>query len=124
MLDLSKPVQTRSGHPWRTYATDGRGDRPLHGAYLSDDLWFPTQRTTSGHVYLDGSNHPLDLVNVPEPPQKREVWVNVYPCNVVGHSDSQTAQRSSGSDVIARVRVEFEFRPGDGLTDVEKARRA
>ena len=72
-LDLTKPVQTRSGLPVRILATDRKGEQPVVAAV---DGYFIRGTETILNYRLDGAMSPYgtsdgDLVNVPEAPRKR-----------------------------------------------------
>ena len=63
-------------------------------------------------MYLLGSKSGESLVNVP---QKVTRWVNIYLCGddyETGHTayeSKEEAERASGDDVVATVKVEFEI---------------
>lgn len=75
-LDLTKPVQTRDGHPVRILCTDRKGKYPVVGLVISNyDDDFIRCWPVSGSYDLDRLQH-LDLINVPPKPVK--YYVNVY----------------------------------------------
>lgn len=75
-LDLTKPVQTRDGHPVRILCTDRKGKYPVVGLVISNyDDDFIRCWPVSGIYDLDRLQH-LDLINVPPKPVK--YYVNVF----------------------------------------------
>lgn len=63
----------------------------------------------------DGRSGQEFLRNALEPKQKRTLWVNVYLTYVVYHESREAADGWSSPDRIACVKVDYEFRPGDGI---------
>ena len=74
-IDWTKPVQTRDGTPVNILSREGRGTFPVIG-YIGDatdvDTW------TAEGKYRTNKSGPEDLMNVPEAPKQREVWLNVF----------------------------------------------
>lgn len=65
-LDLTKPVQTRSGLPVRILATDLRSNCPVAGVVNYPDFDSFETWTLDGNYTPDGNDeYELDLVNVP-----------------------------------------------------------
>jgi hypothetical protein len=95
--------KTRDGREARVYATDGGGNRKIHGAWMHDDTeWFTAE------WYADGK-HPV-LAEMDLMPPKRELWVNVYDGGGVsyGFAFRDDADASAGEYRIARIRVDFQ----------------
>jgi len=63
---------TRGDDPARVYATDARGDFPIHGAILWDDVWHAAQWMSNGY-YGRIERNSFDLI--PPKPKPREVWI-------------------------------------------------
>lgn len=108
MLDLKKPVQTRSGQSVRILTTDRQGEYPVVGliSYASGEERVETW-ALDGRNYKLGLPDSMDLVNTPPP--KRVVYLNDYPDRVpVLHVDRSRADAMAGPDRSARIRVEFE----------------
>jgi hypothetical protein len=65
-IDWDQPVQTRNGHSVRILANDLEGDEPVIGVITDSTA---TQRWRCDGSYLpDGTEHSLDLINVPKTP--------------------------------------------------------
>ena len=64
-LDLTKPVQTRDGHPVRILATDLRSEYPVTGI-ISHPGYDEVETWTLDGAFVSSDEHPDDLVNVPE----------------------------------------------------------
>ena len=81
MLDLSKPVQTKRGHPVRILATDVKGPYPIVGIVNSHldypasyiEAWTLNGRWGCSPIIGEGA---YDLINVPS--KKITMWLNVY----------------------------------------------
>ncbi len=89
MLDLTKPVQTRSGHKVRILATDVNDTQPVVGIVTYEDrsesveCWGCDGRFVSG-----GDSTDLDLVNVPaEQPLRCWRYVSPWYSAVAGQDD-------------------------------------
>ncbi len=112
-LDLTKPVQTKSGKPVTILNTQARGLQPIIGQ-TSDDESVEKWHLDGTYYREKGTPSCLDLINTPE---KRtvEFWVNVYP-DYVGqaHSLKSSADRAGGSR-IACLHIVEEFTVGEGL---------
>ena len=69
--DITKPVQTRDGCKARIVCTDVKGDQPIAALVMNDSgEEYVYYYYADGRVYADGTEYPLDLVNVPE----QTVW--------------------------------------------------
>jgi len=76
MLDLSKPVETRSGRKVRILCTDAKDDYPVVGLVqnTAHDGEYVERWSLTGQYHLSKGN-PLDLVNVAV---EHTVWINIY----------------------------------------------
>jgi len=74
-LDLTKPVQTRDGHPVRILCTDRKNVYPVVGLVTEYGDEHVRSWPASGRFYADDPQG-LDLINVPPKPVK--YFVNVY----------------------------------------------
>ncbi len=73
MIDLTKPLQTRSGDPVEVITVEGRGPYPIVG-YISDSAVDLACWRSDGSYSCDRTKHPFDLINTPV---QREGWVLV-----------------------------------------------
>ena len=116
MIDKSKTYRTRDGREVRIYATDGRGDWPVHGAIKNEDGWCHTSWLSNGKWQVTDMS--VDLIEV-KPRIKREVWVNVYPeesgMNTHAHECKKAANDCAGPDRIACVKLTIDCEEGEGL---------
>ena len=104
MIDLTKPVQTRDGRKVRVLCTDGPEEFPVAGYVARAKR--PTVWTRGGHYNLNLREAEIDLINVPE---KRVVWVNMYPSKIAQpHTSKINADQRADHDREARIRVEYE----------------
>lgn len=62
MIDKNKTYKTRAGEPVRIYATDGLGERPIHGAFLRDGYWMVACWPEDGICFTNGVPCIDDLV--------------------------------------------------------------
>jgi len=117
MIDKNKKYRTRDGREVRIYATDGRGDWPVHGAYLVNDGWHLTTWRADGSFYIV-EEQPQDLIEV-RPRIKIDCWVNVYDNGHVSllYKTEQEAHSCSGGLVkrIACVKLTIDCEEGEGL---------
>ena len=116
MIDKNKTYKTRYGDKVRIYATDGRGDYPVHGAILEDGEWGSQTWTIDGKFTDDGSGEVYDLVEV-KPKRTIEFWVNVYEEDVV-YLPWRTRLKADESQMkgrIACLHFTREFEEGEGL---------
>ena len=112
MISKDKTYRTRDGREVRIYATDGRGDYPVHGAIQTvtgweSHIWFKDGKS----IFQDDKERPADLFEV-KPRHKRTVWINVYEGGgVFAVSDPI----NKGENCIACIRVDLDFEEGEGL---------
>jgi hypothetical protein len=116
MDKISKDNQytTRDGREVRIYATDGGGDRTVHGAIMVDDGWCLVQWMPDGKRFnsFDSSS---DLIEV-KPRIKIERWVVIY-CD--GTSITLSTPPSLNEDERFAVKhIVFEVEKGEGLDAV------
>jgi hypothetical protein len=106
-FDPSKPVQTRDGRPARILCTDIKHPNySIAAAYTNQfGVEIISSYTTDGISSGHGS---VDLINVPE---KRTVWVNVYPS--LGYPTKALADKCAATDRIACVPLTYTV--GEGL---------
>lgn len=114
-IDLTgtKYITTHDGSEVRIYATDARGDYPIHGAY-----WHPIKKCWFSSIWNDLGRHyllaGLNLRDAPAP--KREVWVNITSDESgMVYFNREEADAMAVYDRIACVRVEYT--PGEGLDE-------
>ena len=113
MIDKNKQYRTRDGREVRIYATDGRGEWPVHGAVGNEDGWHPVAWRDDGRWSFGHSG--VDLIEV-RPRIKREVWVNVYPHRTGVTSQTKAyADAHRGVDAIACVKLTIDCEEGEGL---------
>lgn len=110
-LDLSKPVQTRDGHPVRIFCHDRKGKYPIYGLVDSGD------KDQSASWTLEGKwiRPEWDLVQVP--PKMKKVWVVFFRFGdgrVITSTDvysseayAQEQWRTRMKRVVAIVPVEY-----------------
>lgn len=94
-LDLSKPVQTRDGRAVRILCTDRKGSSlPVTGLItLCDGRETIETWTLKGCLFdhrEEGSVYDGDLVNVPEPPRTRVMWMPVFEAHFHNHAPGGT----------------------------------
>ncbi len=98
-LDLSKPLQTKDGHPVEFVGVSKNPKVPYPVAVvLLDDI----ETYTLDGAYCKERNMSADIINVPE---KIVRWVNVY--EETGWPTQQAACNASHNGCIARIRIEF-----------------
>ena len=92
---------TRDGTKVRIYAEDGGGKFPIQGAVLEGDFWISEVWKANGRYAGSEADHPHDLM-----PERREVWVNEYPCGVLGscHDSIEKAKAEACSDSIGTIK--------------------
>lgn len=114
-IDFNKPVQTRDGRPVRILCTDAINvNRPIVGLVRqSEENEVLSSWSSNGFwSYIDNPTN-NDLVQTPEPPKVITRYANVYSDHTVGfYHSADTAEKVAGAARIARVRVTFEYRPG------------
>ena len=119
MIDINKKYRTRSGDEVRIYATDGSGEKPIHGAFFDTFVkgWISLVWTEHGKVDRCLRVQPLDLIEV-RPRHKRTVWVNVYEDGDTGKGFSSKESAESVAKMRGRIgciKVELDFEEGEGL---------
>ena len=63
-IEIGKFYKTRCGLMVRIYATDGGGERSIHGAYRdSQGNWRENSWTTMGHSFTLSTNQPWDIIS-------------------------------------------------------------
>lgn len=117
MIDINKQYRTRDGREVRIYATDGMHPHCVHGVIKTNEGWSLTSWKRDGSF----SCFPLDsdLIEV-KPSIKRMVWLNVYPWDPVMtgaayYYNKKEADKCSGENRIACVKIEIDCEEGEGL---------
>jgi len=127
-VDLSKPVQTRSGLKVRLLCTDRKDPYPIVGLISRPASSVEGARESLEVWRLDGSyldplkiEHPLDLVNAPVRIET-EIWVNVYRDLVTrdlifcaAHDTRKQADDHGCPNRFACVKVHLDVEEGQGL---------
>ena len=116
MTDITKTYKTRDGREVRIYATDGGGDRPVHGAVINHGEWFLRHWSAKGTAFPDHGHCSDDLIEVKSRIQ-REMWVNVYPNGVDDELwfTKAVADQQALTSRIACVRLTIDCEEGEGL---------
>lgn len=101
MLDLNRPIQTRSGKRVRIIATDVKGDTENKIIALVDhgDEEILAIRTVDGFILPDSAEHPEDFVNVP---LREKLYVSV------GTTYSHHSSAVDGEWPVLVVEVEYD----------------
>lgn len=105
MIDWSKPVRTRDGRAVRVLCTDCEspsGYPVLALVKISHGYERVHSYTLEGKYRKTGSDSPYDLVNVPE---VTNLWVNVYPNDVNGHTSKKEADYWAEDGRVALLRL-------------------
>ena len=115
MISKNKTYRTRDGREVRIYATDGRGDYPVHGAIKTitgweSHIWFKCGKS----IFQDETERSGDLIEV-KPRIRRTVWLNMYPHTIKVAGTKENADLKSNNDRIACVKVEIDCEEGEGL---------
>lgn len=81
-VDWTKPIQTKSGISARVLTTNLKGRAPIAVAvtrqgYLGDEESVYAV-TAEGHLHLDSTYSPVDIINAPEPKIDEVVYVNIH----------------------------------------------
>jgi hypothetical protein len=115
MVDKDKQYTTRDGQEVRIYATDGGGDRPVHGAIMGDDKWCLAQWEPDGKRFnsFDSSS---DLIEV-KPRKKIERWVMVERHDACSMWCTKPSQIET-ANTFAVKHIVFEVEEGEGLDAV------
>ena len=112
-IELGKNYRLADGRAWRTYAVDGGGDEPVHGAWQDENgIWHNTQRRSDGSARV--CNAVFDLVEV-RPRHKRTVWINMYPGGGASLHLSRELADDYGFKRHSCIEHTFDFAEGDGL---------
>lgn len=102
-VDFTKPLMLRNETPFTLMGTNFRGTQPVQG--YAGDATYLCRHYADGRYNCDGTDSPLDIVNVPE---KIVGYVNIYLNNVGCLSCSRSsADSSAGSDRTACIRIEY-----------------
>ena len=110
-LDLTKPLQTRSGDHAELVYNGLSEPFPLAVVVHRNDGTRIMRTYRLDGVYYPDENSPSNLMNVPV---RGECWANIYPAGTpAAHSTREQADKHAGHDRIACVRVEYE--EGEGL---------
>lgn len=114
-LDLTKPVQTKSGLPARIICTDKKDDEfPVVALVSMSDMEALLKFNRFGAAELGSDGSGFDLVNVPE---KKGAWFNIYNTeNVIipktadafGYKTREDADAHGNAHRVACVYVEWE----------------
>ena len=105
-----KPVCTRDGRKARIICFDAKGKQPIIALFereKSDEVIIQTYNDDGSYYGLEKEDN-RDLMMLPE---KKEGWVNLYPCDCMGqkrYSTKEEALKNAVSDVIATVKIEWE----------------
>lgn len=116
-FDPTKQYVTRSGKPFRYYASDGGGSHPIHGAVQEGNgVWLAATWTAQGLINSLGPTTDHDLVEV-KPRIKREIWLNINPevDDVFGYITKERADDDRDKGCIACVKVIIDCEHGEGL---------
>jgi hypothetical protein len=120
MISKHKQYRTRDGREVRIYATDGRGNQPIHGACIdSDGEWVLCSWDSEGR-YFGRTEAFHDLIEV-KPPFRIERWVNVYsdPSHMSYlYKTKEDALRIAAEDRIATKRILIEGTEGEDDPEV------
>lgn len=105
-IDWTKPLQTRDGQPFTLLFRNGRGLFPV-GGYVGNDKHI-SPYTEEGRSYVDRSESPLDLINVPEAVVG---WLNLYAHDQIaygGITESRAcADRASHPNRLALLKITY-----------------
>ena len=115
MISKDKTYRTRDGREVRIYATDGRGDYPVHGAIQTitgweAHIWFKSGKS----IFEDDTERSGDLIEV-KSRIKRTVWLNVNEHSVFPWETKEQADKAAPIDRLACVKVEIDCEEGEGL---------
>ena len=106
-----KPVCTRGGRKARIICFDANimpENKNILALIRKDDGSEYVEYYTSNGKFSDSKDDINDLMMFPE---KKEGWVNLYPCDYMGqkrYSTKEEALKKALSDVIATVKIEWE----------------
>lgn len=82
-IEVGKFYISRDGKKVRIYATDGKGDYPVHGAFYSNGGWDSLELTKYGRYYSNGEINSSDIVREWVEPLKFDweclpAWIDRY----------------------------------------------
>lgn len=116
-ISMDKQYRTRDGREVRIYAVDGSKEYPIHGAILTEGVWYSNLWTIDGNEHTDFSSE-RDLIEV-KPRIQREYWVNVYPLkycpDITIHPSENEAEEKASDALIACVKITIDCEEGEGL---------
>lgn len=108
-IDTSKKYQTRQGNPVTLFTTESPDKKyPVVGT-----ITHPTGETVNFSWTRNGCAHHLanslahDLVEVPEVPELREVWVNHYPSGSCLPYETKESAIRHASNNVSEVAVRY-----------------
>lgn len=109
MIDITKKYKTRDDREVRIYATDGGGDRPVHGAVINHGEWFLRHWSAKGTAFPDHGHCSDDLIEVKQRIQL-EVWVNVDEDieRLRGQAEFEKKCRNDAFDELKKQDAEIE----------------
>ena len=105
-----KPVCTRDGRKARIICFDAKGKQPIIALFereKADEVIIQTYNDDGSYYGLEKEDN-RDLMMLLE---KKEAWVNLYPCDCMGqkrYPTKEEALKNAVSDVIATVKIEWE----------------
>lgn len=117
-FDPTKPVQTRDGRAARIICTDRKtkDDSSIVALVtVTPDITESETTlifTTDGCISVDGIEHPIDLINVPE---KHTVWVNMYPVSRSINFYKTRKEADINATCNRTACVEVTYTEGEGL---------
>lgn len=80
MIDWDKPIQTRDGQPARHLGVYSPNEKAYHAIVIGKPGAEQLCVVRSGGQCSDGTEGPLDIINVPPAKLTGTFWVNVYEC--------------------------------------------
>ena len=119
MIDLNKPLVTRTDAEVKIYFVYREGEYPVHGAYKDNTgIWRVAAWTIHGEYYVSGLNHHHDLRNL-----KKEIlilgYMNIYPESSsklpVFHLIRDAADQAAQPDRVACISIKVEGVEGEGI---------
>ena len=114
MINKDKQYRTRDGREVRIYAVDGSKEYPIHGAILTEGVWYSNLWTIDGNEHTDFSSE-RDLIEV-KPRIQREYWVNVYENHIYGTKDIKNVISAVSSQQLkSRIKITIDCEEGEGL---------
>ena len=115
MISKDKQYRTRDGREVRIYATDGEGEKPIHGAVNTHKGWVSFTWDANGSLLIDEVNR-YDLIEV-KPRIRRTVWLNFYEDNTMSVFGSleRAKQQAAVGYCLACTKIEIDCEEGEGL---------